>query len=46
MIEEAKRRVAYINEKIESGHAAELVAEGENYHAEQLARITRMCASY
>ena len=41
MIEEYKRRVAYINEMIESGHAAELVAEGENYHAEQLARIAR-----
>jgi len=41
MIAEEKRRVAYINEMIESGHAKELVAEGENYHAEQLARITR-----
>lgn len=40
-IPESKRRVAYINEKIESGHAAELVAEGENYHAEQLKRIAR-----
>lgn len=39
MIEESKRRVAYINEMIESGHAAELVAEGERYHAEQLMRI-------
>jgi len=39
MIPEAKRRVAYINEMIESGHAAELVKEGETYHAEQLARI-------
>ena len=39
MIEEAKRRVAYINEMIESGHAAELVAEGEEYHAKQLATI-------
>lgn len=39
MIEESKRRVAYINEMIESGHAAELVAEGEAYHAQQLARI-------
>lgn len=39
MIEESKRRVAYINEMIESGHAAELVAEGERYHAEQLTRI-------
>ena len=41
MIEEYKRRVAYINEMIESGHAAELVAEGENYHAEQLTRIAQ-----
>ena len=38
-IPENKRRVAYINEKIESGHAAELVAEGEQYHAEQLEHI-------
>ena len=29
MIEEYKRRVAYINEMIETGHDAELVAEGE-----------------
>lgn len=41
MIEESKRRVAYINEMIESGHAAQLVADGENYHAEQLAHIAR-----
>lgn len=41
MIEESKRRVAYINEMIESGHAAQLVADGEKYHAEQLARIAR-----
>ena len=41
MIEESKRRVAYINEMIESGHAAQLVAEGEAYHADQLARIAR-----
>ena len=41
MIAEEKRRVAYINEMIESGHAPQLVDEGENYHAEQLARITR-----
>ena len=39
MIEEVKRRVAYINEMIESGHAAELVAEGERYHADQLTKI-------
>ena len=41
MIPEEKRRVAYINEMIESGHAKELVTEGENYHAEQLAHITQ-----
>ncbi len=39
MIDEAKRRVAYINEMIESGHAKELVTEGEKYHADQLTRI-------
>lgn len=45
MIEESKRRVAYINEMIESGHAAELVKEGEDYHAGQLARIAQeICA--
>ena len=45
MIEEAKRRVAYINEMIESGHAAELVAEGEQYHAAQLTQIAKeICA--
>lgn len=45
MIPEEKRRVAYINEMIESGHAAELVAEGENYHAAQLAAIAQdICA--
>lgn len=44
-IVESKRRVAYINEKIESGHAAELVAEGEQDHAEQLSRIAQeICA--
>lgn len=41
MIPEEKRRVAYINEMIESGHAKELVTEGENYHAEQLAHIAQ-----
>ena len=41
MIEASKRRVAYINERIESGHAAELVAEGEAYHANQLTRIAQ-----
>ena len=41
MIPEEKRRVAYINEMIESGHAKDLVTEGENYHAEQLAHITQ-----
>lgn len=40
-IPEKKRLVAYINEKIESGHAAELVAEGEQYHAEQLRQIAQ-----
>ena len=39
MIAELKRRVAYINEMIESGRAAALVAEGEAYHEEQLRRI-------
>ena len=39
MIAEEKRRVAYINEMIESGHAAELVKEGEAYHDDQLAHI-------
>lgn len=41
MIERLKRRVAYINEMIESRHAAELVAMGEKYHATQLTRIAR-----
>ena len=41
MIDEAKRRVAYINEMIESGHANELVKEGEKYHADQLTRIAQ-----
>jgi len=41
MIPEEKRRVAYINEMIESGHAKELVADGESYHAEQLTRIAQ-----
>ena len=45
MISEEKRRVAYINEKIESGHATELVAEGEAYHAEQLTHIAREICS-
>ena len=45
MIEEKKRRVAYINEMIESNHAAELVKEGEDYHSEQLTRIAKeICA--
>ena len=44
-IPENKRRVAYINEMIESGHAKELVAEGENYHAAQLANIARNICS-
>jgi uridine kinase len=41
MIPEEKRRVAYINEMIESGHAKELVTEGENYHASQLTHIAQ-----
>ncbi len=41
MIERAKRRVAFINEMIESGHANELVMEGEKYHADQLTRIAQ-----
>ncbi len=41
MIEREKRRVAYINEMIESHHAPELVAMGEQYHARQLTRIAR-----
>ena len=45
MIAEEKRRVAYINEMIESGHAAELVAEGESYHAAQLTRIAQEICS-
>ena len=45
MIEESKRRVAYINEMIESGHAKELVTEGEQYHADQLARIAQEICS-
>ena len=45
LIPENKRRVAYINEMIESGHAADLVAEGENYHAMQLMQIAQqICA--
>ena len=45
MIEEAKRRVAYINEMIESGHGNVLVAEGEQYHATQLTHIAdEICA--
>ena len=45
MIEEAKRRVSYINEMIESNHAAQLVAEGEQYHADQLAHIAQEICS-
>ena len=45
MIEESKCRVAYINEMIESGHADRLVAEGEQYHADQLARIAQEICS-
>ena len=45
MIEEQKRRVAYINEMIETGHAAELVAEGEAYHVKQLEAIAQDISS-
>lgn len=45
MIEEAKRRVSYINEMIESNHAAQLVAEGEKYHADQLAHTAQEICS-
>jgi uridine kinase len=44
-IPENQRRVAYINEMIESGHAAQLVADGEAYHDAQLASIAQsICA--
>ena len=45
MMEESKRRVAYINEMIESGHAKQLVAGGEQYHKDQLAHIAREICS-
>ncbi len=45
MIAEDKCLVAYINEKIASGRAAELVAEGEAYHTSQLAYIAREICS-
>ena len=45
MITREKRRVAYINEMIESRHATELVAMGEKYHHDQLARIARKICS-
>jgi len=41
LIPENNRRVAYINEQIESGHADRLVKEGESYHDDQLTRIAR-----
>ena len=45
MIAVEKRKVSYINEMIESGRAAELVAEGEAYHDEQLSSIAaQICA--
>lgn len=45
LIPENKRRVAYINEMIESGYAAQLVAEGEAYHDAQLSAIAHtICA--
>lgn len=40
-----KHTVGYINEQIESGHTAQLVAEGEAWHDEQLQHIAReICA--
>ncbi len=41
--EELKQQhiISYINEKIESGHAMDLIAEGEAYHEAQLARIAQ-----
>ena len=45
MINRAKRRIAYINEMIESRHAAELVELGERYHTLQLRRIARQICS-
>ena len=44
-IPENQRRVAYINEMIESGHAEQLVAEGEKYHEDHLAHIAREICS-
>ena len=45
-LEEKERHiVAYINEKIESDKAAELVAEGEAYHAQQIERIAAEISS-
>ncbi len=45
MIDRLKRKVSYINEMIESQHAAELVKMGEAYHDAQIARIARkICA--
>lgn len=46
MIEESKCRVAYINEMIESGRADQLVADGEQYHAEQLKQIAAAICSH
>lgn len=37
--------VSYINEMIEGGHAADLVAEGEAWHEEQLHRISQEICS-
>ena len=45
MINKIHRRVAYINEMIETGHAAELVAEGEAYHVKQLEAIAQDISS-
>ena len=41
IIPESQRRVAYINEMIESGRAEELVRDGEAYHERQLASIAQ-----
>jgi len=45
MIDRLKRKVSYINEMIESQHAAELVKMGETYHDAQIQRIARKICS-
>jgi len=43
--ERFRHSIAYINEQIVSGHGAQLVADGEAWHDEQLARIVQdICA--